>query len=343
VILSDSHLLLRPDVLYARDDRSAKSLRLETREDIYEMSVDGTDAVSAVLPRLIGDVVLSKLAADIQLQPRDLARMLEPLVTHDLVLDLDATLRADTTAAFLDELRRECRFWGMALLAQPFWQEVLSGRAPLGTLYGWGMEFRHFADGANEYMAAGVAFCRDGADMRERLSRHYIEECTHGEIFLQGLVECGLPEKAITQAVPLATTRALINYLWDVAAEGTVTYCATFMLMQTHESSKPAADLFLQALCDLYPRAAALFQSFHRHTVLDLALNHHDNVFEQLCKERGELSPADRECALRTVRNLAEHFGAFFEGIRVHYTDEAAVMARRPRSSAYLEAGHVGG
>lgn len=341
MIAPGSRLLLRPDVRYARD-RCATSLHLATREDDYEIRADGVDAVRSLLPKLTGDAALSVLAADAQLQPQLLAQLLDPLVMNDLVLDLDAALRADTTAAFLAELRRECRFWSIGLLAQPFWETVLSGRAPLGMLYGWGMEFRHFADGANEYMAAGVAFCRDGGDMRERLSRHFIEECAHGEIFLRGLVECGLAEQAIVRAMPLATTRALINYLWEVATEGSVPYCATFMLMQAHESSKDAADVFLHALCELYPGAQGLFRAFHRHTLLDLDLRHHDNVFAQLCSERGELTAADRERAVQVVRNLAEHFCAFFEGIRDHYTDEAAVTARRPRSSAFLEACHAG-
>jgi pyrroloquinoline quinone (PQQ) biosynthesis protein C len=286
--------------------------------------------LAALLSRADGVSSLCTLADQVGLDLRTAARLLEPLAEEGAVIDAAAALRTGSNG-FLDAFQQECQLMMRALSEQPFWQLVLSGGATRSLILGWGVEFTHFVEAANEYMPLGIAHANDSVAVREAFSRHYAEEAGHSAIFSEGLVCCGLDRARLALAPPLATTRALINLLVENALEGPVPYAAGFAVMQP--DSEPAEREKIQAfytnLSEMYPYASAMFQAFERHACLDVELGHHKTVFATL-HELGGIPELSRRRAIDAARAVAEAFNLFFEGILDAYRAPETEVPRRP-------------
>ena len=308
---------------------AGEGLVIET--PLWEFSVKDRGLVlSRLLARADGATSLRDLAAEVGLDTETAILLLEPLAEEGAVIDASAVLRA-AADGFLDTFQKECHMMMRTLSEQPFWQQVLSGRANRNLILGWGIEFTHFVEAANEYMPLGIAHAREGVAVRELFSRHYAEEADHSAIFLKGLVECGLDRARITKAPPLATTRALINLLVEHAIEGAVPYAAGFAVMQPEVEAmdKEKVHGFYADLAQRYPFAVSMFRAFERHAGFDIDLCHHKTVFAGL-DELGAIPQAARTRAVETARAVAEAFILFFEGILDTYGAPTAEVPRRP-------------
>src|SRR6185503_10209174 len=85
---------------------------------------------------------------------------------------------------------------------------------------------------SNEYMPLAVADARLPNPQRLLMAKHCVEESAHGPIFERGLMQMGYPITSIENAVPLPTTSALVNVLAELAMSDTLSYLATFAVMQ---------------------------------------------------------------------------------------------------------------
>ena len=264
--------------------------------------------------------------ADLLLQP-----VLQALLEADLLLDLQRADTADTHDALGAALQAEARFWAKPIFAQPFWEQVLSGACSPAQILGWGVEFYHFVEAANDYMPLGVAHTRERRQMRQPIASHYIEEMNHGSIFLDGLARCRLDPASIQAAPPLPHTRALINQLVEYAYEGELAYTTSFAIMQPGLATPSLAVLeaFYGRLRACYPYAAGMFDAFQRHAGLDVALGHESTVFMRLCEQAPLLSTTQRQRARSVMRSMAESFMLFFEGIGSYYGHAEGFAPRR--------------
>jgi pyrroloquinoline quinone (PQQ) biosynthesis protein C len=262
--------------------------------------------------------------------------VLQALCEADLLLDLERANLADTHEALGTALQAETRFWAKPIFAQPFWEQVLSGACSPAQILGWGVEFYHFVDAANDYMPLGVAHTRERRQMRQPIASHYIEEMNHGSIFLDGLARCQLDPASIQAAPPLPHTRALINQLVEYAYEGELAYTTSFAIMQPGLATTSLAvlDEFYGRLRACYPYAAGMFDAFQRHAGLDVALGHESTVFMRLCEQAPLLSITQRQRVRTVMRSVAESFMLFFEGIGSYY---GRAEGFAPRRSLQLE------
>jgi pyrroloquinoline quinone (PQQ) biosynthesis protein C len=297
----------------------------------WELTVhDHAEPLFKLLASANGITELGDLAADVGLEWELAARLLEALAEEGAVTDARAPLRADP-GAFLDTFQLECRLMMRSLSELPFWRKLLNGEASRTLVLGWGIEFAHFVEAANEYMPLGIAYARGEPAVREILSRHYAEEANHAAIFVEGLLRCGLDQERLSIAPPLATTRGLINLLVEHAIEGAATYAAGFAVMQPESEPADRASVraFYEELSSLYPFARPMLRAFERHACLDLELGHHETVFKSLYDLGAIPSPA-RPRALEAARAVAEAFTMFFEGILDFYDRPSASIPRRP-------------
>lgn len=304
---------------------------LETRDAEWSYKGDSATLMRQLAQRLRGDTEITVLAREFGVSDQSIFNLLTPLREENLVLDANWVGRADGADQFAGAFVAECRFWSQVIYAQPFWNTVLSGAAGRNVVLGWGMEFTHFVDAANEYMAAGVAYCRDNPTIREWVARHYVEEADHAVIFLNGLENCGFERRQLLNAPPLATTRALINFLNETAILGTVAYSAVFSLMQPSvEPVAPGAiKQFYGQLSGQYPFAKPMFDAYCRHALIDVELEHEQTLISRLCRSPRSITPQEAASAVRVVRALAEHFIVFFEGIADYYGCSDAQFPRR--------------
>ncbi|OHX16310.1 iron-containing redox enzyme family protein [Chromobacterium sphagni] len=263
------------------------------------------------------------------------SQLLEPalqaLLESDLLLDLERAAAAASHAELAAALQAEARFWAKPIFEQPFWDSVLSGACSPSQILGWGVEFYHFVDAANDYMPLGVAHTREMRQLRNPIASHYVEEMSHGGIFLEGLARCHLDPASIQAAPPLPHTRALINQLVEYAYEGELAYTASFAIMQPGLAPQSLAvlDEFYSRLRACYPYAAGMFDAFQRHASLDVALGHDSTVFMRLCREAPLLSPVQLRRVRSVMRGVAESFILFFEGIFSYYGHAEGFAPRR--------------
>ena len=307
-------------------------LLAETEETEYVFSGRSARVLKCLVPRLDGFCRLEDLANGVAAPPAELDAIFNILAEDDLVLDASAAIEARSTEEFLSAFFRECNFWSKEIFAQPFWRAILSRKAQATLVLGWGVEFYHFVEAANEYMAAGVAYCRDDAVTRELIARHYIEEWNHSVMFLDGLVASGLDSDQVIAAPPLASTRALINHLTELAAADSFSYAAAFGIMQPSRERprRESVDKFYNHLTENYPFASGLFQAFRKHAFLDLELGHCETVLERLCARSAVVTPENAQRIVGAARSVAEHFILFFEGILDFYGAPLAPIPRRP-------------
>ncbi|XXX74469.1 iron-containing redox enzyme family protein [Sorangium sp. So ce134] len=301
-----------------------------------EVSVDyvgnGARHVERVISSLDGRRSAAEIASHHGIGLEELRALLAHL--HDEGLLLDTAIAAhdyDSVASFLEALRLERRFWGRHIFAQQFWMDLRSGAAPLSTVLGWGVEFYHYVAHADEYMAAGVAYCSDTWVTRQWVAQHFVEEAGHGEIFLEGLAGCGLSRSRIREAPPLPATRALMNALTESAMEGPLAYTACFALTQPESTAPSLAEQesFYGELSRCYPGAASLFRAFLRHARIDSELHHERTILEKILEARGEVDRSSREAIIRSIRRLAEYFVMFFEQISEYYASPHHQFPRR--------------
>jgi pyrroloquinoline quinone (PQQ) biosynthesis protein C len=321
--------LLAGRVLCRRD---GGDVIVETQDLIYTFSPPSSAIVELIIPALDGSTSVSAIASRIGVQPAVVAAVLDEL-NSDAVLALDVTRArgAATAAEFGDALKEECRFWSREILSRPFWQTMQSGEAPKAVVLGWGIEFYHFVNSVNEYMAAGVANCRLNASVRDKLVKHYIEESEHASIFLQGLTRCGLDPDQVAAAPPLVCTRSLIDYLCEIALTSSVSYAAMFALMHANEAmSQDAVEAFYAQLARAYPFAEGLFDACLKHALIDVRLEHHHTVFDAMLEDVPDTVLRHGPEAVIAVRGLAEQFMLFFDGILTGYTRPLAAIPRRP-------------
>jgi pyrroloquinoline quinone (PQQ) biosynthesis protein C len=256
---------------------------------------------------------------------------LQALLESDLLLDVDRACEATCRHELNDALQAEARFWAKPIFEQPFWEQLLSGQCSPSQILGWGVEFYHFVDAANDYMPLGVSHTRELRQLRGPIASHYIEEMNHGKIFLEGLARCGLQHESVLVAPPLPHTRALINQLIEYAYEGELAYTSSFAIMQSGltQPSIAVLDEFYGRLKAYYPYAAGLFDAFHRHASLDVELGHEKTVFMRLCLEGPLLAPVQIRRASTVMRSLAESFMLFFDGINKYYGTTEGFTPRR--------------
>jgi pyrroloquinoline quinone (PQQ) biosynthesis protein C len=294
------------------------------------------------LPFLTGHRTVRQLGEQLKCDADNLVAVLNALnVDECLVADLARVTRASSGKEFVDALKDESRFMAAEIYCQPFWEILNSGTASNALILGWGIEFYHFVESANEYMAVGVASCREDARVREVLARHYIEECEHSSIFLDGLRECGLDAEQVRRAPPLASTRALINYLYETGSSNSFAYAGLFAVMQSSQDrmSEDLITAFYQHLSTCYPYAKNMFDAFRKHALIDVELEHNRIALDQIVEIVPDRVMQNSREIVRATRGLVEQFILFFEGIKDYYGRERTPLPRRRVSTELIALG----
>lgn len=263
------------------------------------------------------------------------ATLLQPavdaLTKHEVLVDLRPLLFAATIEHWLDAYFSICDRWARDIFACDFWFRVLDGTAPIDLVLGWAREFYHRTVGADEHNELSVCHCRDPF-IKTALATHFREERGHGEIFLRGLVQCGVPRASVEGSAPLPTTRALIEYMNKLAVEDSLAYLGCYGILHSprHGQTRERVRSQFDRLADLYPPAAPIIKAIEEHAVLDLALGHEQIELERYVRARGVPSREDSTRIMRAAHGMARVFAAFFAGIWSRYGCEATERGAEP-------------
>jgi pyrroloquinoline quinone (PQQ) biosynthesis protein C len=252
-------------------------------------------------------------------------------------LAIDTSFPGDSTPAeYLSKIRHCAQFWNKHIMAQHFASRLFAGEATQTEVLGWGIEFYFFVKAAQEYMALGSSRTWGETAMLAPIWDHFAKEAFHSDIFLQGLLACGLREKTIRTRMPVPTTAILTNFLYETSSAGLLEYTTLFAVMQplsrpaTREEVKSKYDF----LREKYPFAIGLFNSFESHDCMDIALEHSSLTLEPVLEHRGILSPAEWRSMMRVLEDTANAFILFFEGIQKYYRSSSALRYRQTPNAA---------
>lgn len=319
--------LIAPDLAFAT--LPGGDLCAETADTEYTFHGDGGRALARVADRLDGSASIADLASEAGVSPESLAKVMGSLAEDGLLLDARRLLRPSSAEEFLTAYHQVCDLWSRELRLVPFWSTLASGRAPRSLVLGWGVEFYHYVEAANEHMAASVAYCRTDPTARRWFAEHYAQEYNHSTIFLEGLVACGLDREQVRNAPPLSTTRALVNHLVELATTDHLAYAGAFGMMRDSKATRDGKGMRAEQLADLYGFARGYFEAIRKHASLDEDLKHDDLVLERIVQRDGQVAPEVARRIAGGARSMLEHFVLFFEGIQDAYGAPSAQVPRR--------------
>jgi hypothetical protein len=137
--------------------------------------------------------------------------------------------------------------------------------------------------------------------------------------------------RAIQARLPLASTLALTNHLFETACRGVAPYCALFAVMQPGQTPASAEQIAARydQLQSYYPAAAGIFEAFEEHDGIDAGLEHSELLLEKVARVRGMPSPAEILDTMVVIQRTAFFFMLFYKGIDSYYRDEACLRRMR--------------
>lgn len=328
-------IIQRPDVLIST---SPTLCNLESSEMILTFHNKSADLCEKLLGLCYRPGFSIETAARmIGYSESSIRQLLDILEADQFVLRTDT---AEMVSADEAITRSRCAgvFWNKFVISRPFTSRLFAGEATRAEVIGWALEFYQFVRSAREYMARGASRISGSTDTLSKLWSHFAEEAFHDEIFLEGLIGCNLQRDTITNRLPLASTLALTNFLWESAEAGELEYCSVFALMQPG-IARAAKEIESNYDClrTAYPFAKTIFDAFQKHDTIDLNLAHSQITLEPILRNRKNISAYEMASIYNTIRSTAEHFNIFFSGISNHYkTLWACEYRQRPNASAAL-------
>lgn len=307
----------------AHSEHLAGKFKVDNGETVLAFSGESGDLCRRLLERLPLRETPVELAEALGCSRPSLDRLIGELKTDQLILDEGFPPLLDAESA-LERIHEAGRFWNAHVMSQTHARRLFEGLAPESYVLGWGIEFFHFVRSARRYMARGASRTDGPTAVMSELWDHFVEEAFHDDIFLAGLCGCGLDGAAIRGRVPLPSTLALINHLHECAEAGALSYTAVFAVMQPNRT-RPTADEIVKKyafLSEKYHFAADLFEAFRKHDMIDAELDHAELTIGPVLKSRGFVSACEMAELFRVIRQTAEYFVLFFEGVNGFYQSQ---------------------
>ncbi|GEM_PF-2352284 len=276
--------------------------------------------VLAVARRADGTRAMPQLALEAACSEAAVRSHLAFLREAGVVLDLRDYRSGWPTEQALEKLRAAARFHNLRVAANPVLQQLFSGQASREVFLGFAIEFYFYVRAATTYMAQGIArFDHDAATMAPYW-RHFAEEAKHHELFEEGLSATGVAAARLRPICAIATTTALINFLFERASRTLVEYGSLFAVMQPPDNAAPGARVeTYERLRRCYPFAQKIVDALERHDAIDLGAGHRSWALEQHLRRSPRVSADDMGRAYVTMRDAACFFIMFFDGIRDSY------------------------
>ncbi len=283
--------------------------------------------------RLNGAESIDDIARVSGIATPELERALSALAERGLVIDTHALLKAQSTDQLVESFVVESRFWSREVLTTRFFRRLRAGDAPPNLLTGWVIEVFHYAAAANEYTAAAVAYCHDNITTRRRLADRYFEQHQESEILLKGLVAAGMESSRVVKSFPLASTRALINFLTELAITDWLAFSGALEIVYAVNRGTLSQDLeeHYERLAQKYPVASDLLTSVSAFASATDVARRQGGFLLKAIIDSGVVDGSGIGNRLVTaLRDTYEHFALFFEGVEDYYSEPHILLPRQP-------------
>lgn len=303
----------------------------ERNGNFYEL--EGVDGKSCeqLFTLLDGSKTIHSISKEKSVPEKTLSEFIDLLYEKNVIgISSDKRIFSGGEFFFLHE--EYSQHWVDQLAGHPIWPALTEGTANQAVAIGFVIEKYHYIEGAYEHMAFAAA----NADPRiqKDLTQHFMEEYLHGDIYLGGLSSL-FPKKSIIESIPLPSTRALINFLNELAKSDSFAYYSANEFLQKTENISDDLDdsveSFYAALEHNYNLPPAICRSMRAHTAQDQELGHKD-VFAEMCLKLDEVPFSMANKYLQATKQISDHLEYFLDGILCYYTRHPYL----PRSPASL-------
>ncbi|WP_029032255.1 TetR/AcrR family transcriptional regulator [Salinarimonas rosea] len=309
---------------------------LDTPSQRIRFTGESRDLVEQVFPLLNGSLSLDAIASKTGYSPGSIYRHFDELGEDDAIAWLGCSLHAQEEDDYFESLRLLARFWNRAIFCEPVAMRIFGCTAHVNEVRLWALEFFCFIRAANAYMAKGVSRLDIPASLQEIAVRHYVDEAEHEEIFREGLLEMGFTDAELDRHVPLPSTQALLNFLFETASGDFSGYLALFTVMQPLEVH-PTSDQITakyETLADAYPPVAPFFKACMRHDLIDAGLGHSEWGLEALVRATGLPGHEARRHIEDVMMQTSAFFCLFYRGIGRQQASRRDRAIRHPVSAA---------
>lgn len=283
--------------------------------------------------RLDGTHNIDDLARDAGVSTAELGSTLSALAQQGMVIDANGLTSANSTDEILEAFASESRFWSREILTLTFWRKLSVGDASPNLVIGWVIELYHYATAANEYMAAAVAYCHDDIRTRRRLVDRYFEQHLQSQVLLEGLVVSGMETERVLKAFPLASTRALINFLTELAIADWLAFSGAVEILYAvnRGTLNENVEAFHDSLIEKYPFGSDPLRSVSKYAISSVRARQQNGLLLKEIISSGAVEGVGIGKRLATaLRDTYEHFALFFEGLEDYYSDPHVLLPRRP-------------
>ncbi|HKO63261.1 MAG TPA: hypothetical protein VJV03_19010 [Pyrinomonadaceae bacterium] len=262
-----------------------------------------------------------------------LQRPLSALAERGLVIDTHAMLNAKATEQLLESFVIESCFWSREVLTTRFFRRLRAGDATSNLISGWVIETFHYVAAANEYTAAAVAYCHDNLTTRRRLADRYFEQHQESEVLLKGLVAAGMESSRVVKSFPLASTRALINFLTELAITDWLAFSGALEIVYAVNRGTLDQNIaeYYEQLAQQYPFASEVLDSMAAFASgSDLARRQGGFLLQAIIDSAATEGSSTGNRLVTALRDTYEHFALFFEGVEDYYSEPHILLPRRP-------------
>lgn len=301
----------------------------------YGLKGKASSLFTRVAPLLNGDKLIADIASESSASTDEVNALLNTLKKHDVVTWMPRGTETMSGPEFYAYHRRYCLYWLNEIYQHPFWDNVVNGSASEAQVIGFAFEKYHYIEGAHEHM--GIAAANASREMMPHLARHFAEEYAHGDIYRSGLVAL-FDNDVVLNSQPLPSTRALVNFLNEIAARDSLAYYSANEFLQMTENEddaggngEGAVSEFYAQMIENYPYTKPLVEAYIKHTKLDQDLGH-KGAFKQMCDDVPPLTLQQVREIMDTTRSLVDVLKLFMDGIEVFYGHFPEI----PRMSATL-------
>lgn len=207
----------------------------------------------------------------------------------------------------LDEYRQQRARWEASMHEHPSWRVVAGGPTSRTLALGWLLELRHLALGVHEHLATAVANSGFDAELQLALARSFARAHAVDGDLLEALSTVFDPAQ-VQRSRPLASTRALLNYLTELALGEVELYLAIVNSLEIFDSA-------IAHLSDEFEFAGAVARAIREHGSLSVIDR---STVEAFLRRSGPLGSRSAD-VFAALRDLHEYLLLFMDGIHEYY------------------------
>ena len=191
---------------------------------------------------------------------------------------------------------------------------------------GFILETYHYVASASKHIGCAATNCRN-PQWQPLLSRYFVEEYDHSELFLEALSCMAVDRERAKSAHPIIGTMSLINMLCEIGRTSSLAYISCLSLIEARADDFAEAKLTMERLSDAFGFPQNSMQPIISHMEGDIAAGH-AGMLEQALESLPQIPADEAHFAVNCLHDLKHSFDQFHDQILQYYSDISNYIPR---------------